>query len=75
MCGGDMNVKPKIDEEKCGGCGLCVSVCNCGALKIIEQKVVAVNVENCGWCTLCELVCPNDAISCPFDVIIEEKNY
>ena len=68
-----MGVKPIIDTEKCQGCGLCVSVCICGALTIVEQTVTAVEVEGCGWCTLCELVCPNEAITCPFEIIVEDR--
>jgi MinD superfamily P-loop ATPase len=62
---------PLIDRDKCQGCGLCVSVCACGALMIEDSVVRAVEVEECQWCTLCELVCPNNAISCPFEIILE----
>jgi MinD superfamily P-loop ATPase len=66
-----MKETPVIDEEKCQGCGLCVSVCTCGALVMSENKVKIVEVENCGWCTLCEMVCPYGAISCPFEIVLE----
>ena len=69
-----MKAKPIIDEERCQGCGLCVSVCACGALKVVGNVVVAIEVENCGWCTLCEMVCPNDAITCPFEIVIEDED-
>jgi len=65
---GDM---PIIDREKCQGCGLCVSVCACGTLVVVENIVQAVEVDECRWCTLCELVCPYGAITCPFEIIIE----
>jgi MinD superfamily P-loop ATPase len=64
---------PIIDVEKCQGCGLCVSVCACGALVLVNKVVTVVRVEDCQWCTLCELVCPNGAISCPFEIVIEEN--
>jgi MinD superfamily P-loop ATPase len=63
---------PIIDEAKCNKCGLCVSICVCGALKMEEGAVKAVHVDNCGWCTMCELVCPTGAISCPFEIVIED---
>lgn len=63
---------PEIDQEKCQRCGLCVSVCACGALQIVEDTITIVEVEECHWCTLCELVCPYGAISCPFEIIIED---
>jgi NAD-dependent dihydropyrimidine dehydrogenase PreA subunit len=67
---GDM---PIIDREKCQGCGLCVDVCACGALKVVDGTVQAVAIEDCGWCALCELVCPSGAITCPFEVVVEEE--
>jgi MinD superfamily P-loop ATPase len=68
-----MKVMPVIDEEKCDGCGLCVSVCECGALVIEENRVKVIEVNDCGWCTLCELVCPQGAICCPFEIVIESE--
>ncbi len=68
-----MKVMPIIDREKCQVCGLCVSVCVCGALIIVDNTVKVIEVDECRWCTLCELVCPNGAITCPFDIIIENE--
>jgi MinD superfamily P-loop ATPase len=67
-----MKEMPEIDGEKCQQCGLCVSVCACGALQIVGNTVKAVKVDDCRWCTLCELVCPSGAITCPFEIIIED---
>ncbi len=68
-----MGYIPVIDEEKCDGCGLCVGVCVCGALVLVDNTVKAIEVDECRWCTLCELVCPHEAITCPFDIVIENK--
>lgn len=62
---------PVVDVEKCNGCGLCVSVCYCGALIMIDNLVTVIETMECGWCTECEAVCPTGAISCPFDIFIE----
>jgi len=39
---------------------------------MIENVVTVVESEACGWCTQCEAICPQGAISCPFEIIIEE---
>ena len=68
---------PVIDRQKCQGCGLCVSVCACGILVLRENKATLEKKEEChgctNWCTVCESVCPNQAISCSFEIVIEEK--
>ncbi len=69
-----MNELPIIDETKCEHCGLCVSICTCGALVMEEKVVRVIKTENCGWCTMCELVCPTGAISCPFEIVIEDES-
>ena len=64
---------PEIDRNKCNGCGLCVTVCACGALVIVDNVVTVVEIEQeCQWCTNCELVCPAGAIACPFDIVFEQ---
>jgi MinD superfamily P-loop ATPase len=64
---------PVVDPEKCNGCGLCVSVCYCNALIMIDNVVTVIETEECGWCTACEAVCPNAAISCRFEIVIETR--
>jgi NAD-dependent dihydropyrimidine dehydrogenase PreA subunit len=63
---------PDIDIEKCDGCGLCVSVCTCGGLQIVNHIVVPIAGVKCAWCATCELVCPTGAITCPYDIVVEE---
>jgi ferredoxin len=67
-----MPENPVIDEQKCTGCGLCVSVCTCGGLTVENNVVKSVPGVKCGWCAMCELVCPEAAISCPFEIITED---
>jgi len=63
-------IKPQIDIMKCDGCGLCVSVCRQQALVLIDGVVAFVEMVECDWCTQCEAVCINEAISCPFDIVL-----
>ena len=65
-------VEVKVDEEKCNGCGLCVSVCRCGALLFVDSVIKIVETEECSYCTECEVVCPTGAIRCPYEIVIEE---
>jgi MinD superfamily P-loop ATPase len=67
---------PQIDYEKCDGCGVCVSVCSCKVL-VFENNIVKFKpLPKCSvcerWCGNCELVCPQDAITCPFEIVIEK---
>ncbi len=64
---------PVIDREKCNGCGLCVSVCYCQALVLVDDVIIVIETKACGWCTQCEAICPTGAISCPFEIVIKEN--
>ena len=52
-----------IDQEKCNGCGLCVSDCPEGALRIIDGKARLVGDLLCDGLGACMKSCPEDAIS------------
>ncbi|MFC2065536.1 DUF362 domain-containing protein [Chloroflexota bacterium] len=62
---------PTIDQSKCNGCGLCLSVCACGGLLLVDNVITIISVD-CDWCTECEAICPTGAISCPFEIVFEE---
>lgn len=53
----------KIDEAKCNGCGLCVSACAEGAIKLINGKAKLVSETYCDGLGACLGHCPQDAIS------------
>ena len=53
----------KIDEEKCNGCGLCVSPCAEGAIQIIDGKAKVVREELCDGAGFCIGVCPEGALT------------
>ena len=53
---------PKVDNEKCTGCGKCGEVCKYSAIVCLKGKVL-VFPELCHGCGGCELFCPAEAIS------------
>ena len=64
---------PKIDTEKCAGCGDCVEECPTGAVELAEGKAIIARPEDCNYCTDCESVCSHEAIRCFFEVILAEE--
>ena len=54
-----LKVKPKLDADKCTGCGICVSVCPMGSIKPESPGVVdGICIKCCG----CEKLCPEGAL-------------
>jgi len=53
----------KIDEEKCTGCGLCVTACAEGALQIIDGKARLVSEVYCDGLGACLGECPEGALT------------
>ena len=52
----------EIDEEKCDGCGQCVTGCAEGALQVIDGKARLVSEVYCDGLGACLEECPNDAL-------------
>jgi uncharacterized protein (DUF362 family)/NAD-dependent dihydropyrimidine dehydrogenase PreA subunit len=52
---------PKIDAEKCKGCGKCAESCPMKLIRI-ENKVAGMSVKKCISCFCCQEMCPFDAI-------------
>jgi len=52
----------KIDEEKCNGCGACVTPCAEGALQIVNGKARVVREELCDGAGFCLGICPTGAL-------------
>ena len=63
---------PVIEQEKCNGCGLCITICSCQALVLVDNVITDIETKECDWCTQCEAVCPTGAIACPFEIVVEE---
>ncbi len=53
----------KIDEERCNGCGACVTGCHEGALQLINGKAIMVSELYCDGLGACIGECPVDAIT------------
>lgn len=54
-----LKVKPKLDTDKCDGCGICVGACPMGSIKESAPGVVdGICIKCCG----CEKVCPQGAL-------------
>jgi Fe-S-cluster-containing hydrogenase component 2 len=53
----------KIDDAKCNGCGLCVTACAEGAIKIINGKARLVSETYCDGLGACLGHCPQGAIT------------
>lgn len=52
-----------IDEDKCTGCGLCVSPCAEGAIKMVDGKARVLKEELCDGAGFCLGVCPTGALT------------
>jgi NAD-dependent dihydropyrimidine dehydrogenase PreA subunit len=58
---GIVGTRPKINEEKCTRCGVCVETCPLP--DVIDLKTLKVNYNTCQRCLLCYEACPEKAIS------------
>ena len=52
-----------IDEERCDGCGQCVTACEEGALEIVDGKARVVRESYCDGLGACIGECPQDALT------------
>ena len=53
----------KIDEDKCNGCGLCVTACHEGAIGMVNGKAKLLRDDYCDGLGDCLPACPTNAIS------------
>jgi Pyruvate/2-oxoacid:ferredoxin oxidoreductase delta subunit len=53
----------KIDEQKCTGCGQCVTACAEGAIQIVDGKARLVSDSYCDGLGACLGHCPEEAIT------------
>ncbi len=56
-------INAEVDEDKCSGCRICVSVCPYKAISFdAEKEVAAVNDVLCQGCGTCVAACPTGSI-------------
>ncbi|MGY5875858.1 MAG: CoB--CoM heterodisulfide reductase iron-sulfur subunit A family protein [Candidatus Thorarchaeota archaeon] len=63
---GKISVEPYysvVDENRCAGCRICISVCPYNAITINERGFSEVNPAICKGCGTCTSTCPSGAIS------------
>ncbi|MCS6848547.1 MAG: 4Fe-4S binding protein [Anaerolineae bacterium] len=63
---------PRIDEQRCTGCGNCAALCPTQAVQVVNDKAVIVRPEACVYCDVCETFCPEGAIGRPFLIVFGE---
>ncbi len=64
-------VIPRINRQKCTGCGSCEALCPAQAVVVIEGRAVIVRPEACTYCDVCETFCPEGAIGRPFLIVFD----
>lgn len=53
----------RIDEDKCNGCGACVTPCAEGAIQLVAGKAKVVSDHLCDGAGFCLGVCPTGALT------------
>jgi NAD-dependent dihydropyrimidine dehydrogenase PreA subunit len=64
---------PRIDEQVCTGSSDCVAACPTGALGMLNNTAVLVQPDACLYCAQCEMICPVDAITLPYQIVLESR--
>lgn len=54
--------KPKLDLEKCTGCGECIAVCRFSAIEERDDGEIFIDSISCEGCAVCSYICPVEAI-------------
>lgn len=52
-----------IDEDKCAGCGECVSACPAKILSMNDAQKAEVSGDDCLGCESCVGLCPTEAVT------------
>ena len=52
----------QLDQGKCNGCRMCLTVCPHGVFEVKNRRAIIVNKDSCMECGACQLNCPQEAI-------------
>jgi 2-oxoacid:acceptor oxidoreductase delta subunit (pyruvate/2-ketoisovalerate family) len=55
--------QPKIGQEECISCDVCIDSCPSTALAMSEDDALLVDLDRCFGCGVCATLCPTDAIT------------
>ncbi len=61
MAGAILKTRPKLDKQKCIGCGVCKNICPAKAI-VIKDKKAQIDRKNCIRCFCCQEFCPKSAM-------------
>ncbi len=61
-----MALRPRVDEEKCVGCGTCKAICP-NVFDVVDGKAKVLQSEDCAECD-----CQSVVNSCPVQAITME---
>ncbi len=65
--------QPHIDQNRCTGCGDCITQCPTDALSWQDGSATLLRPHACLYCATCEDICPTNAIELPFLIIRESR--
>lgn len=55
--------RPRVDLERCTGCGDCVTKIHCPAISLGATNKFEVDVDTCVGCGFCSSICPEGALT------------
>ncbi len=64
---------PRLDPDRCIGCGDCISHCPTGALGRRVGKAALLSPAICIYCAVCEDLCPVGAIELPYLIVFADN--